>query len=322
MEDFNQLFDDVLLNIDKVDDRTIKLKQGERRMVAVLFADIKGFTNLSETLDHEEVQTLVDQLMKIFSHCVELHGGYVDKYTGDQIMALFGAKAASEVDTQRSINTALLMLKKLKHFNTILKKSKKYGTLDIDLSIRVGINTGMVTTGAVGKEREGDYTVYGDTVNLASRMESNAPINSIMVPENTMELVKDYFIFKDYGFVEVKGKSKPVSVFVIESKKDLSMKISTPFIGREKEIKILSEIYEKKIEQIKSNSFNKIDFIGVTAEAGIGKSRLLNEYLKTNKNRYFSLCHASNISSKPYYLFIRLIKDVFNISQMGFYRRE
>ena len=68
MEDFNQLFDDGLLNIDKVDDQTIKLKQGERRMVAVLFADIKGFTNLSETLDHEEVQTLIDQIMKRFSH--------------------------------------------------------------------------------------------------------------------------------------------------------------------------------------------------------------------------------------------------------------
>ena len=125
MEDFNQLFDDTLLNIDKVEDKTIKLKKGERRMVAILFADIKGFTNLSEKLDHEEVQTLLDQLLKIFSHCVELHGGYVDKYTGDQIMALFGAKSASEVDTQRSINTALLMLKKLNDFNAILKNSKK-----------------------------------------------------------------------------------------------------------------------------------------------------------------------------------------------------
>jgi len=316
MEDFNQLFDDGLLNIDKVDDQTIKLKQGERRMVAVLFADIKGFTNLSETLDHEEVQTLIDQLMKIFSHCVELHAGYVDKYTGDEIMALFGAKAASEVDTQRAINTAMLMLKKLKHFNTILKNSEKYKHLDINLSIRIGINTGMVTTGAVGKEREGDYTAYGDTVNLASRMESNAPINTIMVAEDTMELVKDYFIFKDHGFVEVKGKSKPISVFVLQSKKDLSMNISTPFIGREKEIKILSETYIKQSKETEENSFNKINFIGVTAEAGIGKSRLLDEYLKANKETYFSLCHASNISSKPYYLFIRLIKDAFNISQM------
>ena len=159
MEDFNQLFDDSLLNIDKVQDKTIRLKEGERRMVAILFADVKGFTALSESLDHEEVQTLVDQLMKIFSHCVELHGGYVDKYTGDQIMALFGAKKASEVDTQRSVNTAMFMLKKLAQFNQILKKSDKYKDLNIDLSLRIGINTGMVTTGAVGKEREGDLSL-------------------------------------------------------------------------------------------------------------------------------------------------------------------
>ena len=120
MEDFNQLFDDDLFEIDQSKDKTIRLKQGERRMVAVLFADIKGFTALSEALDHEEVQTLVDQLMKIFSHCVEIHGGYVDKYTGDQIMALFGAKKASEVDTQRAINSAILMLEKLEKFNHII----------------------------------------------------------------------------------------------------------------------------------------------------------------------------------------------------------
>ncbi|MBI44768.1 MAG: hypothetical protein CMG66_01225 [Candidatus Marinimicrobia bacterium] len=316
MEDFNQLFDDSLLNIDKVEDKTIRLKEGERRMVAILFADVKGFTALSESLDHEEVQTLVDQLMKIFSHCVELHGGYVDKYTGDQIMALFGAKKASEVDTQRSVNTAMFMLKKLAQFNQILKKSDKYKDLNIDLSLRIGINTGMVTTGAVGKEREGDYTVYGDTVNLAARMESNAPVNSIMIPEETMELIQDHFIFKDHGTIKVKGKSEPISVFLVDSKKDLSINLSTPFIGREKEISTLQKVYLKQIKEIKNNIFDKINFIGITAEAGTGKTRLISEYLKINKNKHLSICHASNISSKPYYLFIRLIKDVFKISQM------
>ena len=316
MEDFNQLFDDDLFEIDKVEEKTIKLKHGERRMVSILFADIKGFTALSEVLDHEEVQTLVDQLMKIFSHCVEIHGGYVDKYTGDQIMALFGAKKASEADTQRAINTALLMLEKLNKFNIILSKSKKYGNLDIDFSIRVGINTGMVTTGAVGKEREGDYTVYGDAVNLASRMESNAPLNSIMVPEETMLLVEDYFVFKDNSTIKVKGKSKPISVFLAESAKDLSTKNDSPFIGREDEISILKDTYKSIKDNIKKNQFNKIDFIGITAEAGIGKTRLIQEYLNMDKNIPFSLSHASNISSKPYYIFISLIKDIFKISEM------
>ena len=157
MEEFNQLFDDHLFDIEKVDDQTLKLKEGERRMVAILFADIKGFTALSEKLDHEEIQTLIDKLMKLFSNSVESHGGYVDKYTGDQIMALFGAKVASEVDTQRAINSGFDMLDKISRFSNILKKSEKYGKLNIDLSIRIGVNTGMVTTGAVGKERAGDY---------------------------------------------------------------------------------------------------------------------------------------------------------------------
>ena len=133
------------------------------------------------------------------------------------------------------------MLKKLNHFNTILKNSKKYQSLDINLSVRIGINTGMVTTGAVGKGREGDYTVYGDAVNLASRMESNAPTNTIMVPEETMELVRDYFTFTDKGEVKVKGKSHPISVFTVASKKDLTINISTPFIGRENEISIFEK---------------------------------------------------------------------------------
>ena len=320
MEDFNQLFDDHLFNIDKVEDKTSKLKEGERRMVSILFADIKGFTSLSETLDHEEVQSLMDQLMKIFSHSVDVHGGYVDKYTGDQIMALFGAKHASEVDTQRAINTGLDMLAKLEKFNLILKNSPKYSSLNINLSIRVGINTGMVTTGAIGKEREGDYTVYGDSVNLASRMESDAPSNTIMVPEETMTLVNTYFHFKDHGNIEVKGKSKPISVFIVESKKDLEVKHSTPFIGREIEMQKMNEVYNKALKNLTNDAFNKIHFISSVADAGVGKSRLVYEFIQNNANiqadNSFSIAHASNISSQPYYLFITLLKDIFKISEV------
>ena len=320
MEDFNQLFDDHLFNVDKSESKTIKLKEGERRMVSILFADIKGFTALSEKLDHEEVQSLMDQLMKIFSHSVDVHGGYVDKYTGDQIMALFGAKHASEVDTQRALNSGLDMLAKLKKFNGILSDSEKYKEFDIDFSIRVGINTGMVTTGAIGKEREGDYTVYGDTVNLASRMESNAPINSIMIPESTMLLVENNFEFIDNGEVTVKGKSKPISVFLVSSKKDTAVRHSSPFIGRENEINELNKVYKQALENLRNNEFNKINFISSVADAGVGKSRLIYEFLSNNSDiqneNSFSIAHASNISSQPYYIFITLLKDIFKISEI------
>ena len=317
MNDFNELFNDDLFSIEKVKDKTTKLKDGERRMVSILFADVKGFTALSETLDHEEIQSLMDHIMKIFTHSVESHGGYVDKYTGDQIMALFGAKSASEVDTQRAISTGIDMLQKLNKFNEIVSKSKNYSQVKIDLSIRVGINTGMVTTGKIGKEREGDYTVYGDSVNLASRMESNAPVNSIMIPEYTMNLVRNSFTFTDNGSINVKGKKEPISVFLVKSKKDDNISHKTPFVGREVEIDTLTKLFDKESKYLKTGIIDRLSFIGLHAEAGVGKSRILHEFLdsKVNFNTdMYSMGTCSNISSQPYHLFISLIKDSFNIS--------
>ena len=114
---FNTLFDSDVFQESSVQEKTIRLKDGERRNVSILFADIHGFTSLSEKLDHEEVQDIVDRLMKLLSQSVEKFGGYVDKYSGDEIMALFGAKVASEVDTQRAIHSALDMQKKIGLFN-------------------------------------------------------------------------------------------------------------------------------------------------------------------------------------------------------------
>ena len=317
MSEFNELFDDHLFNIDETKEKTVKLKEGERRMVSILFADVKGFTALSEKLDHEDVQILMDHIMKIFTHSVEIHGGYVDKYTGDQIMALFGAKRASEVDTERSITTGLDMLHKLKKFNTIAAKSEKYKKLNIDFRIRVGIHTGMVTTGKIGKEREGDYTVYGDAVNLASRMESNAPVNSIMIPEYTMNLVRGLFKFEDNGDIQVKGKTEPISVHLVKSKLDKKLSYTTPFIGRDSELNELDRIYSNSNKYFKLGITEKLSLIGIHSEAGVGKSRLINEFLNNAtkmKDEMFCIGTCSNISSQPYHLFTTLIKDAFDIS--------
>ena len=313
MEELNNLFDDHLFDLDKVKEKTLKLKDGERRMVSILFADIKGFTDLSDKLDHEEVQSLMDHIMKIFSNSVEVHGGYVDKYTGDQIMALFGAKVASEVDTQRSISTAIDMIDKLVKFNKIASSSSKFHNVEINLSIRVGINTGMVTTGKIGKKREGDFTVYGDSVNLAARMESNAPFGSLIIPEETMHLVKDHFNFTDHGEILVKGKKKPISVYLVDSQKDFTVRHRSPFIGRDNELTELSAIYDQCIKNLKDNAITKVSFVGVHADAGIGKSRLIYEFIQ-NVNCDYSIGSCTNISSKPFHLFSTIIKDTLKIS--------
>ncbi|MDD3096137.1 MAG: adenylate/guanylate cyclase domain-containing protein, partial [Candidatus Cloacimonetes bacterium] len=151
------------------------LKEGELREVSVLFADIKGFTNISNNFEPEVIHGKMDEIMKIFSKCITFYGGFVDKYIGDGIMALFGAKKATEHDTQRCILAAIKMQEQLRLYNSLLVRER--GFENLELGLRVGINTGMVSVGKVGQSREGDFTVYGPQVNLASRMESNAPVN-------------------------------------------------------------------------------------------------------------------------------------------------
>jgi predicted ATPase len=175
----------------------------------------------------------------------------------------------------------------------------------------------MVTTGKIGKEREGDYTVYGDTVNLASRMESNAPVNSVMIPEYTMNLVKGSFIFKDNGDIVVKGKEKPISVYLVDSKKDKKVSHVSPFIGRDNDMSKIESLYSKCNKSIKNSMTEKLVFLGVNAAAGVGKSRLVDEFLDRTVGLdmdLYSSGSCSNISSQPYNLFISLLKDSFGIS--------
>ena len=124
-DEFQNLFEDNFLEDIKATSSE-KLKEGERRIVSILFADISGFTKLSEKMDHEEIRDIIDKLFKLFTSCVEKYGGYVDKYAGDEIMALFGAKVASEVDTHRAISCGMDMLKKLNKFNHYIINNPKY----------------------------------------------------------------------------------------------------------------------------------------------------------------------------------------------------
>ena len=132
-----------------VEEQTIKLEEGENRVVSILFLDVKGFTAMSEKMDSESVKRTMDKILTTFTNSILKFGGYIDKYEGDLIMALFGSKITSETDTERAINAGLKILSDLKHINNITK---------FDLSIRIGINTGEVTTGKIGMKREGDFT--------------------------------------------------------------------------------------------------------------------------------------------------------------------
>ncbi|NOR46031.1 MAG: tetratricopeptide repeat protein [Candidatus Delongbacteria bacterium] len=302
--------------LNPVEDKTIKLEEGENRVVSILFLDIKGFTAMSEKMTSENVKRTMDKILTAFSNSIIKYGGYIDKYEGDLIMALFGSKITSETDTERAINAGLKILSDLKHINKIL---------NIDLSVRIGINTGEVTTGKVGMKREGDFTVYGDAVNLASRMESNAQVNTIMLPKETKEIVHDYFLFEDLGEIKVKGKEKPISVFRILSKnpkkierweRNRSIIKKSTYVGRDKEINGISDLFNISKKEIGSidNNYKPI-IIGLRGPAGIGKSRLVKEFTdKVNSSQNTILSGYTKSYAQPaYFIWTTMLKDHFNI---------
>ena len=188
---------------------TVRLKEGERRMVTILFLDIQGFTAMSEKLDPEDVQLIVDHCFTILTGEVEKYHGYVDKYEGDRLMALFGFRQASELDCEQAVRAALGMREKFSEINRILAQR------DISVGIRIGIHTGLVVTGRIGKGRDRDFTVLGDAVNLASRLENHAPPGEILVSEDVRRAAGEVFLFDSLGEIQVKGKSRPVSVFIV-----------------------------------------------------------------------------------------------------------
>ncbi len=282
----------------------LSLKEGELREVSVLFADIKGFTKISNLFEPEVIHGKMDEIMKIFSRCINFYGGFVDKYIGDGIMALFGAKQATEQDTQRAILAAIKMQEQLRLYNKLLNREPGFEYLE--LGLRIGINTGLVSVGKVGESREGDFTVYGPQVNLASRMESNAPVNRIMLPASTMHLVENVFDFESQGPVLVKGMEDPIDCWlVLGQKTQQRQSFKTAFIGRESEMELLAQSFQQ--------SHQTLQILGLKGDAGLGKSRLVQEFCSQNPKAMVLTGTCSSISPSPLNLFAQIFEKHFGI---------
>ncbi|HEY9854388.1 MAG TPA: adenylate/guanylate cyclase domain-containing protein, partial [Stenomitos sp.] len=243
---------------------------GDRRVVTVLFTDVSGFTAMSEKLDPEAVTSIVNRFFTVLTRPIYKYGGVVDKYIGDAIMAIFGAPVAHEDDPERALAAAWEMQEAARDFADNLEK--KTG---IRLKVRVGLNTGLVVAGAVGGAQKRDYTVLGDTVNLASKMEASARPGGILVSEETCRLTKHCWEFVELDPVVAPGRSRAVRVFEPRSPRgpeQLSVQERPEFIGREVELLKL----ELALEAAHSGTPQLALLVG---EAGIGKSRLAREFI-------------------------------------------
>lgn len=244
---------------------------GERKLVTVLFADVANYTSMSEKLNPEQVHQIMDSAFKILMDEIHGHKGTINQFTGDGVMAIFGAPLAIEDHAYDACLAALAVQKSIKSHSKVIKT--KY---DFDFQMRIGINSGTVVVGAIGDDLRMDYTAVGDTTNLAARMESKAKPGTVLVSSNTYKKVSQQFEFKTLGKMEIKGKEKPLEVYEL-----IKDRVNRPRLGQERQI--YSEMVGRDIELNKLElQINKLidgdgSVINIIGEAGIGKSRLIAE---------------------------------------------
>ena len=280
---------------------------GERKRVTVLFADIKGSTQLAEQAGAEAWHGILDRFFAILSESVHRYEGTVNQYTGDGIMALFGAPIAHEDHAQRACFAALAMQADIRKFADDLRLKQ-----GINLTLRVGINTGEVIVGRIGDDLRMDYTAQGHTVNLAARMEQICEPGRIYLTRNTAQLVEGYFSLRDLGESPVRGVDKPVPVFDLEGEGPMRTRlerqlarIGSRFIGREEEMSCL----HAALERARGGEGQVIAVIG---NAGIGKSRLCHEFTEACQRAGVAVHRCTGVpyaSALPLYPVQNLLKS-------------
>ena len=184
--------------------------EGERKQITVLFADLSGFTTLSENIDAEDARNLVNGFFQRAGQVVLRYGGYIDKFIGDELMALFGAPMALEDHAARALYAALEIVEDLESFNEESPLLRKHR-----LSIHVGVNSGLVVTGGIGAREKRQYTAMGDAVNVAARLVSKAERGKVLVGQSTHNLTASRFEFDELGVMELKGRAQGEAVFQV-----------------------------------------------------------------------------------------------------------
>ncbi len=281
---------------------------GERKQVTVLFADVQGSMDLAEQQDPEQWHAIMQRFFSTLADAVHRFEGTVDKFTGDGIMAVFGAPIAHEDHARRACYAALTMLDDVGEYAAELRR--KHG---LNFSTRIGINSGEVVAAEVG---EGGYTAVGHTVGLAQRMEALAEPGRAYLTESTAELAHGYMELEDLGRFEIKGASQPVGVFELSgvgaarSRLDLSRERGfSRFVGRETEMATLEEALELA-ERGEGAA------VGIVADPGVGKSRLCHEFAERCRERGIEVfeCQAqAHGRAIPFMPVLQMLRSYFGI---------
>ncbi len=287
--------------------------EGERKQVTILFADVKGSLELAEQVDPEEWHRILNRFFEILSDGVHRFEGTVNQYTGDGIMALFGAPIAHEDHAQRACYAALYLKDQLRAYADELRLSQ-----GLNFSVRMGLNSGEVVVGKIGDDLRMDYTAHGHVVGLAARMEQIAAADRAYLTQHTANLASGYFRFRSLGPLELKGVQEAIGVFELEGAESVRTRLDvarasgfTRFVGRVPEMKTL----ETALEQAEAGQGQ---VVGVVGEAGIGKSRLCYEFVERCRAKglavYEAHCPAYG-KTVPFLPALELMRGYFGITE-------
>ena len=253
--------------------------QGERKQVTVLFADLVDSMRLADILGAEGWHRVLDRIFEILTRAVHRFEGTINQFTGDGVMALFGAPLAHEDHARRACHAALFAMEELRTYASTLR------VRGLDLSVRMGLNSGEVVVGKIGDDLRMDYTAQGHCVGLAARMEQLAGPRTVLLTEHTARLVEGFFTLTDLGPQVVKGAEGAVQVFelrgvgAVRTRLDASaLRGLSRLIGRDAELLWLDGILARAIE-------GSGQVIGVVGDAGLGKSRLCLEFIARCRTR-------------------------------------
>jgi class 3 adenylate cyclase/tetratricopeptide (TPR) repeat protein len=286
--------------------------EGERKQLTVLFADVQGSMDLQENLDPEVWAGIMGRFVQILAEGIRLCGGTVDKFTGDGIMALFGAPVAQEDHARRACHAAWHLTKAVAAYTQDLRRSH-----GVDFHVRLGLNSGEVVVGRVGTDVRLDPTALGHTVGLAQRMEALAEPGRVYLTEYTARLVKRWFRLTDLGPMTVKGAREPLQVFVLDDSRPSPIVVGgdralgrSPLVGRQRELATLGDALAAATE-------GRAQIVGVVGEAGVGKSRLCEEFTRSTTARGISVRHTTGVShgrEVPLLPILGLLRDYFSIT--------
>ncbi len=288
----------------------------ERRMVTILFCDVKGSTAMAEQLDPEDWAEIMNGAFEFLIPPIYHHEGTLAQLMGDGILAFFGAPVSHEDDPERAIRAGLEIAEGVQGYAGELEKERSI----LGFNVRVGINTGLVVIGEMGSDLRVAYTAMGDAINLAARMEQNAPLGGILITHDTYRHVRGVFDVLPQEPIRVKGRSEPVLTYLVERAKPRAWRIGmrgvegieTRMVGRDAELLTLEEAFLDAIDEAETH------VVTVVGEAGVGKTRLLDEFLswaelRTETFTFFKGRGGAVTQSVPYSLIRDMLAYRFDI---------